>query len=711
MADKKEVSVVVSALNKTKEGLDQAKHHVKEFSGEVKTLLAEAFAGFTVFEFFKSAIEKSTEAEQTAVQLSNTLANVGVNYEKNKEHIEAMVKSLQKVANVETDNAIKGFNTLVQRSGDYTGSMKNMVLVADLAKAKHLEFNDAAELVGRVMGGNTKVLKQFGIVTKDAHDGIAQLTERLHGAAAADMATFGGQVERGKIQFEEFLQSVGNVIIGNSSLSDSLKGVGEWIEKSTKWVEENHGALGAYFSAIVTGTKEAGRNLLDIAKIAFYGGQAIGSFFLALSEIKDKGARDEAFAAMKQSFTDMKDAGVDILGTFDRITVASERASQSEAAGVKRTDAELTKSAALNAQRLAERAQAEEDARQKKLDAENKIADDILKKEIENAGKVADLKGFEWRVERQQAIDMMAERIEQAKLELRALNETNASLDRRLEVEKRIADIHAAQKKLGVDTRTNTERLNDTIGGGSLSGADMVHQGLSADEGIVAAGLSLEKIRTQFLHFKIDASKLPHLAFTDALETALSRTGDRFRDATGNLREMSAVLGDIVAGPLVGFGEATASAFGAMIAGSKTAGQAFKQAMLSALGSVAKAEGDYMVARAFGGAAKGIGGNPLGFVEQAQWLLGAAAMYTVAGAASALASSVGGGGGGAGGVASSLAQAGAATQAQGTVTVHLKGSKFLLDANDPDSQDSFIEMVKKVAGNRNVDFVYDRNAA
>ena len=645
MSEKKEVSVIVKALDQTKEGLKEAQHRVKEFAGEAKKLIAEAFVGFTVFKFFEGAIEEATKAEDAFVQLSNTLANVGVNYEHEQGRITAAVKSLQKQANIQNDDAIKGFNTLVQRSGDYHQSLKNMVLTADLAKAKHIEFNEAAELVGRVMGGNTRVLKQFGIVTKDASDGIEQLRERVRGAAAVDMQTFGGQIAAVKIKFQDLLEATGDVITGNANLSGSMSSVGAWIVRLTENIEKNKAQYGMWFTVLIAGVRETARAFMDLITIAFQTGTMIGKVLnLSWGNPGDKEKRQQLFKEIAEANTKGTKAIGDLSQGFDRFGDAVALAHQRAEVAIRRTDAELAKAAASNAARLAARTKAEDDARKKTADAEEKARNAAIDAQVASLGKAANLREFRDRAFREQAIAGLNLMESLARRELAGLDNTNASLLRRLVLEDRIAKIADEKKKAGLSTGDKhfTDVLEANQPKGPV-GVDML------GNPIETAGQRLAQIQRDFKNFRVDLSMAPHLGFFDALRTALGEHADGVLDAQGRWKSLSDQIAGTVAGPLKQFGEATAMAFGAMLAGSKTAGQAFKQAMLSALASVAKAEGDYFVARALGGSAKGIGGNPLGFLEASKYLLAAAAMYAVAGAASSAGSSGGGGGGGSSG--------------------------------------------------------------
>jgi hypothetical protein len=719
VSGKKDVNVVINALDETVPGFKSARHHVQEFASEAKTLIAEAFVGFTIVEFFKGAIEKATEAEQSYAQLSNTLANVGVSYEHNRGQIEETIKSLQQVANVRTDDAIKGFNTLVQRSGDYKGSLDQMVLTADLAKAKHLEFNEAAELVGRVMGGNTRVLRQFGIVTKDAHDGLKQLRERIGGAAAADMATFGGQVEATKIKFYNLLEAVGDVITGNSKLGNGMSAVREGLESLTQYIEANKGTIGFWFTVIVAGVKELTSAFADVVRAAFYFGEAIGYAALAIQHAFSPEKQMEDLAHLKDAWHGLNKAlSHDLVAAYERVGGAAATASEREAEGVQRTQAQLDEAARNNKARLAERAAAEEAARQKKADAEEKARlarikaqDAAIQARLQLAEKLAAGNGT-------LAVGLAQLRlIEHAATE--ALKNGNLTWERRALLLERANQAHAARVKYH-DPETEPTALEQMNRKDDRERNQQDHPNKAIEKIDDAAEIkaTLDQIRAQAKQGAfVDRAAVEegaHVSMVDRIGNAVDEHAKKLGSATEQWHTFGDAIADVVAGPIAGFSEGMGAAIGNMVTGSKLGGQAFEQAMKEAIAEVAKTEARQFQARALAGVAKAIGGNPAGVAEAAQWTAAAVAMYAVASIAG---SSGGGGGGGGGGGPAASGGSGYTNQQsansallagahRGSLTIVFPGQRPVLDFADPADQDAFMAMVEHLGGTRNIEFQF-----
>lgn len=704
MSGKKEVSVIISALDNTLPGFKSARHQVQDFASEAKALVAEAFAGFTIFEFFKTAVEKATEAEQSYVQLSNTLANVGVSYEHNRGQIEQTIVSLQKVANVRSDDAIKGFNTLVQRSGDYNGSLKNMVLTADLAKAKHLEFDDAAELVGRVMGGNTRVLKQFGIVTKDSTEGLRLLQERVGGAAAADMATWGGQIEATWIKLLNMAEAVGDIITGSSTLGGSLGDLREIIGNVTDYIETNRADFVFWFNIIIAGAKEAVRAVVDLGKAAFFAGETIGNGYLQTKALLSGNMDDfrKYGEVGTAAFNKMVAAINDIGGAQDRLTTAIASATERQEAIVMQSAARLKANALRNAAELAAARQAAADKRAKerqKVEDEKerakKKADDKITANIRGAGERGKAPG-----QREAALEYLKFLQDGVEFQLKGqhtLEETNV-------LEKRRNDILKERKELHDASLTSGERL-DRQGDRPAEQSDIAGI-LGNDKGDFAKTIADMKIAARNGTF-IDHGKDPQLSFMDALRAKWDAHKKQVEETGEAYKSFGQQLAETVSGPIAQFGESTAIAMGAMVVGSKNAGAAFKSSILQALSGVAKAEGDYFIGKAIAATGDAALGNPFAIFAHSQYLLAAGAMYALSGAASAGASSAGTGGGGASSQSSAVSTSNslASGASGGPVKVYLPAKKFMLDVGDSSERQMFVDFLKSLVGSREYELV------
>jgi len=125
-------------------------------------------------------------------------------------------------------------------------------------------------------------------------------------------------------------------------------------------------------------------------------------------------------------------------------------------------------------------------------------------------------------------------------------------------------------------------------------------------------------------------------------------------------------------------------------------GDAFQQAMLSALANVARGFGDFFMAQAAGALAAVIGGDVTKIGAVAKWTTAAMMMYAAAGAMGGIASSMGGGGGKDRAGSNIRNERDAADR--GDATILIEGG--LLDTNDPRQMEALARAIESVEGRR-----------
>jgi hypothetical protein len=138
-------------------------------------------------------------------QLKDVVVNAGGSWDEYSKKTEETIHHEEHFGYTAVDTA-RAMGVLVSRTGNVSESYKNMQLVTDLASQKHVSLANAAGIVARVMNGNTKTLKQYGITTaeinklsdtgvrKEKEDALAKLqsaieTEKLEKINTKDKAT------------------------------------------------------------------------------------------------------------------------------------------------------------------------------------------------------------------------------------------------------------------------------------------------------------------------------------------------------------------------------------------------------------------------------------------------------------------------------------------------------------------------------------------
>src|SRR5262252_2191062 len=105
-------------------------------------------------------------------QLQKAVENAGGSWEKYRDETEKTDKGQEHYVHTASETA-GALNTLVTRTGKVEESYKNMSLVTNLAANRHISLSAAAGIVARVMNGNTRVLRLYGI----SQDQINKLTD------------------------------------------------------------------------------------------------------------------------------------------------------------------------------------------------------------------------------------------------------------------------------------------------------------------------------------------------------------------------------------------------------------------------------------------------------------------------------------------------------------------------------------------------------
>jgi hypothetical protein len=110
-----------------------------------------------------TAITVASDKDKVAnKQLQQSVENAGGSWEKYKEETEVAIKSQEHYGHtaVETQNVL---TNLVTKTKNVSGAYENMQLVSDLAAQKGISLASAGNIVAKVMNGQTRTLKQYGI--------------------------------------------------------------------------------------------------------------------------------------------------------------------------------------------------------------------------------------------------------------------------------------------------------------------------------------------------------------------------------------------------------------------------------------------------------------------------------------------------------------------------------------------------------------------
>ncbi|MFO7326670.1 MAG: hypothetical protein DIU62_013245, partial [Pseudomonadota bacterium] len=190
--------------------------------------VASIFALRSIVRFGQDAMRAAIDAEEVWGRLAGTLANVGVAFEDVQDEIATAARRLQDLTTVGAGDFAAVLQTLVRITGDYRLALDNVALVADVAAGAQLDLQSAAQLVGRVLIGDTSPLRRYGIVVQEGADAVQALRDRFGGLAENEARTLSGRLRQLANEWGDLKEAIGNALIaagGGTSILDTLIGV------------------------------------------------------------------------------------------------------------------------------------------------------------------------------------------------------------------------------------------------------------------------------------------------------------------------------------------------------------------------------------------------------------------------------------------------------------------------------------------------------
>ena len=197
-----------------------------------------------IAQFGQESVRIFTEAQGIWSRLGGAVENAGVSFATVRGEIDAAARAMQDATAVGDEDFARALTRLVTLTGDYSGSLKRMQLVAGVAVGAQIGVAQAADVVGRALTGQTRVLRQLGITTDDASEGLRQLQERFRGAAEREGQTLQGQLKRLNNEWGDFKEAVGAAMVeagGGASVMETLigglRGLNRWVTNNQETIQ------------------------------------------------------------------------------------------------------------------------------------------------------------------------------------------------------------------------------------------------------------------------------------------------------------------------------------------------------------------------------------------------------------------------------------------------------------------------------------------
>lgn len=220
-----------------------------KFGGGVKKmglLAAGAVAGGTALlaKGLKDSVSAAMEAQKAQAALEAQMKASGQSYSKNASEINGVINRLSSLSGMD-DEALSGaFTRLVRSTNDTKQALAQMTLTADIARAKNMDVAKAADVVGKVLDGNTGILKRYGVeVEKGAtvQEALAAAQSAFAGQAEAYGKTTAGAQDRMRVAVENLQEAVGSRLL--PVLTQMFNWAASQMPKIAAWFDQHGGTI------------------------------------------------------------------------------------------------------------------------------------------------------------------------------------------------------------------------------------------------------------------------------------------------------------------------------------------------------------------------------------------------------------------------------------------------------------------------------------
>jgi ElaB/YqjD/DUF883 family membrane-anchored ribosome-binding protein len=285
-----QASAQLQQLNSTiKASADDWKSNFGAIEGSLKSAAVTlgAFGG-AIMGALGLAYKASEENEIALRKLSNTLKNVGVEYNSVKDQINATTDAMYESAGISDNEQYDALNKLILITGSYQKSISLLPMVFNLAAAANMDANQAAVLMGRVLEGDVNILHRYlgamdGATT--ATQALDWMSKNLANSAASSVSPF----DKLRAAWEKLLEAFGKTFNTNADsilglIVKALNSLSDWVEDNPELVNFITKALGAIgIAATALGLAAGGAWALGAALAALSG--PVGWVILAIMAI------------------------------------------------------------------------------------------------------------------------------------------------------------------------------------------------------------------------------------------------------------------------------------------------------------------------------------------------------------------------------------------------------------------------------------------
>lgn len=220
---------ILADVDDLKKKLGTAENEVQGFGGKLEKFgkvaaaafaaaaaAAAAYAGKLAIEGVKAAIEDEAAQKRLATALENVTGATNDQIAA----VEAQILKQSLATGVADDQLRPALQRLATSTGDVKKSQDLLSLALDIAAAKGISVETAANALAKAYDGNTGALTRLGVGLSAAEvktlgfEGtVKALSDTFGGAAATQAETFEGRIARLKVTFDETKEAVGTALL------------------------------------------------------------------------------------------------------------------------------------------------------------------------------------------------------------------------------------------------------------------------------------------------------------------------------------------------------------------------------------------------------------------------------------------------------------------------------------------------------------------
>lgn len=161
----------------------------------------------------KATSAAAAESQQVLGQTKVALEQTGKSWVTYGQQIETAVAKQSRLG-FDDEALLRTFSIFVRRTGDVEQALRDNALAMDVARARFITLEQAANLVNKAALGQAGSLRRLGIDTKGVTDGtqlLALLTQKYGGAAQAASKDASTAFDRVKVSSENLQESIGTL--------------------------------------------------------------------------------------------------------------------------------------------------------------------------------------------------------------------------------------------------------------------------------------------------------------------------------------------------------------------------------------------------------------------------------------------------------------------------------------------------------------------